>query len=99
MKITSTCQNYINQTYANPATSAGNGKASNADVNQVKQDSISLSATTRDLQKISEASQVVPKDRSEKVQALKAQVEANQYTINAAQIADKIVGNVLDEIG
>ncbi len=99
MKITNTCQNYINQTYANSSAQASNGKAQNADVSQVKQDSISLSSTTQDLQKISEASQVVPADRLEKVQALKAQVESNQYTIDASQIAEKIVGNVLDEIG
>ncbi len=102
MKINSPhTQQYINQSYA-----AGNANTTaNASVDQAKQseeprsDSINLSSTTRDLQKISAASADEPKDRAQKVEALKQQVQSNQYAVNAEQLAEKMISSIMDDAG
>ena len=101
MKITNSPQHYINQSYA-----TNNANAANASANQEKMteeapasDSINLSSTTRDLQKISAAAQTEPADRAQKVEELKLQVQANQYTVNAEQVAEKMIGSIMDELG
>lgn len=100
MKINST-QQYINQSYAanNANTTA------NTLVDQAKQsegppsDSIHLSSTTRDLQRISVASAEEPKDRAQKIEDLKQQVQSNQYIVNAEQVAEKMIGSIMDKVG
>ena len=100
MKISNTPQNYINQSYANQAAQTGQTPPpeKTADEGQTG-DSINLSATTRDLQRISAASQTDPPGRAERVAELKSQVQANQYTINAEQVAEKMIGSIMDRIG
>ena len=94
MKISNT--NYINQTYANqPAAKTAKTKPAAA----APGDSINLSATTRDLQKISAASQADPENRAKRVQELKQKVETNQYTVNAEKVAEKMIGSIMDELG
>ena len=99
MKINST-QQYINQSYAanntntTAKTSADQAKKSEEPLS----DSINLSATTRDLQKISAASAQEPEERARKVENLKQQVQANQYTVNAEQIAEKMIGSIMDGV-
>ncbi len=102
MKISNSTQNYINQSYANQATN----KAAEQAANQGKPaeesaptDSINLSSTTRDLQKISAAAETEPENREQLVADLKQQVEANQYTVNAEQVAGKMIGSIMDELG
>ncbi len=86
MKISNT--NYIHQSYANaPAAKTEKGKAP---ASGVSGDSINLSSTTRDLQKIAAASESDPENRAKLVQDLKEKVQTNQYTINAEQIAEKM---------
>ncbi len=100
MKINTTPQ-YINQSYtANNAgttakTSADQGKQSK----ETLSDSINLSSTTRDLQKISAASAQEPGDRAQMVEDLKQQVQSNQYTVNAEQVAEKMIGSIMNEVG
>jgi len=100
MKINSTPQ-YINQSYtANNANTAANTSADQGKQSEeTPSDSINLSATTRDLQKISAASGREPEDRARMVEDLKQQVQANQYTVNAEQVADKMIGSIMNEIG
>jgi negative regulator of flagellin synthesis FlgM len=100
MKISNSTQNYINQSYA-----AAN-KAAEQAANQEKPaeetvatDSINLSSTTRDLQKISAAAETEPENREQLVEDLKQQVQANQYTVNAEQVAEKMIGSIMDELG
>lgn len=101
MKINST-QLYINQSYA---ANNANTNTTNTSVDQGKQseetlsDRINLSSTTRDLQKISAASAEEPKDRARMVEDLKQQVQSNQYTVNAEQVAEKMIGSVMNEVG
>jgi len=99
MKINST-QQYINQSYAaNNANSTVNTSANQAKKSEEPlSDSINLSSTTRDLQKISAASAAEPEDRARKVEDLKQQVQANQYTVNAEQIAEKMIGSIMDGV-
>ena len=100
MKINSTPQ-YINQSYAannadtTAKTSADQGKQSEKTLS----DSINLSSTTMDLQKISAASAEEPKDRAQMVENLKQQVQSNQYTVNAEQVAEKMIGSIMNEVG
>ncbi len=96
MKISNSTQNYINQSYANTASQTAN-KAAEQAANQERPadesaptDSINLSSTTRDLQKISAAAETEPENREQLVADLKQQVEANQYTVNAEQVAGKM---------
>ncbi|WDP89600.1 MAG: flagellar biosynthesis anti-sigma factor FlgM [Desulfobacter sp.] len=96
MKITNTPPTYINQTYANQSNRTVKSKALKSDV---KTDSINLSSTTRDMQKISAASQTDPENRIKKVEELKAKVQSNQYSVNADQVAEKMLGHFLDELG
>lgn len=101
MKISNTTSNYINQTYASQTTNqtkaTGNQEKSSDDV--IATDSINLSSTTRDLQKISAAAETEPAGREKLVQDLKQQVQTNQYTVNAEQIAEKMIGSIMDEMG
>ena len=102
MKINST-QQYINQTYT--ANNANAGTTANTSADQGKQseealsDSINLSSTTRDLQKISAAAENEAVDRTQMVETLKQQVQAGQYTVNAEQVAEKMVGSIMNEVG
>ncbi len=105
MKISNSTPNYINQTYANQtvnqtankAKAAGNQDKPSDDV--IAADSINLSSTTRDLQKISAAADTEPAGREKLVQDLKQQVQTNQYTVNAEQVAEKMIGSIMDELG
>ncbi len=87
MKISNT--NYIQQPYTNPpAAKTEKGRTPSP---SIAGDSINLSSTTRDLQKISVASESDAESRAKLVQDLKQKVQANQYTINAEQIAEKMI--------
>jgi negative regulator of flagellin synthesis FlgM len=99
MKITSnTPQNYINKTYTNQSA-AKVEQESAQNTAATPTDSINLSSTTRDLQRISAAAETEPENRAAKVEALKAQVQSDQYTVNAEQVAEKMLGTYLDELG
>ena len=105
MKISNASQNYINQSYTNAANTAKSGTAGKSGGQKkpaeetVARDSINLSSTTRDLQRISAASETEPAGRAQMVQDLKDQVQTNQYTVNAEQVAEKMIGSIMDELG
>lgn len=101
MKINST-QQYINQSYAanNANTTTANTSADQGNQSgETPSDRINLSPTTRDLQKISAASTKEPKERAQMVEGLKKQVQSNQYTVNAEQVAEKMIGSIMNEVG
>ena len=111
MKVPGSTPNYINQTYTNqanqglntPATQqvktdttieeSGAGKTGQ---DPQRTDSIQLSETTRDLQKIDQAMDNQPTDREKRVQELKEQVQNNQYTVDAQKVAAKMIGSIID---
>ncbi len=100
MKIPSSTPNYVNP-YANQAVNTNKAPESQdkpAETN-IAGDSINLSSTTRQMQKISAAAETEPAGREELVQDLKQQVQTNQYTVNAEQVAEKMIGSIMDELG
>lgn len=102
MKISNPTPNYINQTYTNQAGSKLSqpggepGARAGKPAEDPSGDSINLSSKTRELQKVSAAMDTEPLDRVQKVDELKKQVQANQYTVNAEQVAEKMVGSIMD---
>ncbi|MFN2357279.1 MAG: flagellar biosynthesis anti-sigma factor FlgM [Desulfotignum sp.] len=100
MKIPSSITNYINTSYANQANPAAtNIQPKNArQTTEPKSDQIDLSEKTRKLQQISRAMETEPADRTQLVSDIRAQVQTNQYTINAEQIAEKMIGSIMNDL-
>ncbi len=101
MKISNSTTNLVNQAYSNN-TSQQSQAAANAKTEKGKElnpsSSVDLSSRTKDIQKISQAIENQPVAMSEKVAALKKEVDENHYNIDADKIAEKMVGSLLDEI-
>ncbi|HKL00684.1 MAG TPA: flagellar biosynthesis anti-sigma factor FlgM [Desulfotignum sp.] len=102
MKISGPTNNLIQHTsYANQANPAATNIRAKTDrqPEETKTDNIDLSAKTRDLQRISQAMETEPIDRTQLVSDIKNQVQTNQYTINAEKIAQKMmIGLNADEM-
>ena len=86
------------QSQVRPETDALNKK-------DAAEDRVSLSEGSRDLSLAKQAAmedsgntQVAADDRSEKVAGIKEEVESGQYQPNADMAAEKIIGNVIDEV-
>ena len=100
MKIANTTPNYINQTYTNQANPAvSQNLKSQQPAEEAITDSINLSGKTKDLQKISKAMETEPVDRKQYIADIKQKVENNQYNFNAESVAQKMVGNLMHELG
>ncbi|MBU0970924.1 MAG: flagellar biosynthesis anti-sigma factor FlgM [Proteobacteria bacterium] len=102
MKISSSTTNYINQTYANQGNTAAKSQTparTEKAADEISADTLNISTTTRDLQKISAAMDTEPADRTKLVADLRQQVQTNQYTVNAEQVAEKMVGSIMDKLG
>lgn len=98
MKISNT--NYINQTYTSHANKqAAQQQPRPAEEAAAATDSINLSSTTRDLQRIEAAAENTPPERKKLIQDLREQVQTNRYTVNAEQVAEKMIGSIMDEMG
>ncbi|OQY52900.1 MAG: flagellar biosynthesis anti-sigma factor FlgM [Desulfobacteraceae bacterium 4572_89] len=97
MKISSSTPNYMPYTnQANPVTKGSNMEKA---AEESKTDSINLSQKTIELQKISAAMDTEPADRKKMVSDLKQQVQANQYNVNAEQVAERMMGDIIDSMG
>ena len=99
MKISNTIPNYINQTYAGQMNNAANQNLKSQKAADEITDSINFSDETKILQKISKAMESEPADRKKYVADIKQKVETNQYNINAENVAEKIVGSLMDQFG
>ncbi|MDD9303777.1 MAG: flagellar biosynthesis anti-sigma factor FlgM [Desulfobacter sp.] len=100
MKITNS--NYISQNYTNSLKQEGKEsleRPSGQPEHSSGVDKINLSSTTRELQKISLAAETEPENREKLVEDLKQQVQSNQYAVNAEQVAEKMIGSIMDELG
>ena len=101
MNISGPTNNYVHTSYtkqANPATSNLQAKTAGPP-KETKTDNIDLSEKTRDLQRISQSMETEPADRTQLVSDIKDQIRANQYTINAENIAQKMIGAIFYEQG
>lgn len=99
MKISNTTPNYINQTYAGQMNNAANQNLKSQKPADEITDSINFSDETKLLQKLSKAMESEPADRKKYVADIKQKVETNQYNINAENVAEKIVGSLMDQFG
>ncbi len=100
MKISNSTSNYINQAYSQskPLQSGTQAPKAEKAAADIPADSINLSSKTRDIQKISKAAEVSPVNRQELVARIKEQVESNQYTVDADQVAEKMAGVLMNEV-
>jgi negative regulator of flagellin synthesis FlgM len=87
---------YINQgNKANPGEKAPGIQESQEP--NVHADRVEISAQSRDLKKMNDILAQTPDIRMEKVAALKKAVEEGRYQVNAANIAGKMVKEILVE--
>ena len=63
-----------------------------------KQDSMSISPKTRELQKLVDHAQQIDVSRVEKIEELKNSIEACKYRISPEQLADKLIQYMKDQI-
>ncbi|SLM29018.1 putative FlgM [Desulfamplus magnetovallimortis] len=60
-----------------------------------KRDSVTLSNTTRQLQKVASAMDTPRTDRAEKINALKSAIANGEYTVNPDQVAEKLLNTFM----
>ena len=60
-------------------------------------DSVSLSSGSRDVQKIQEILQETPDIRADRVAEIKARIESGEYRVDARELADKMLSDLLSE--
>jgi len=84
-----------------------NGKIAPADRNPAapapqsqvsSEDKVDLSAQSKEMNKIHEVLNATPDVRTEKVEALKKQIEAGQYEVNSNSLAEKMVKEFLFDL-
>ena len=99
MKISIPNSSIVKQTYGNQKTAAPRSsdkeKAAGGTQNV---DNVNLSSETKDLQKVQQAMENEPAGRAERIAALKEQIEAGKYTVDADKVAEKMTGFFLDKI-
>ncbi|HED00358.1 MAG TPA: flagellar biosynthesis anti-sigma factor FlgM [Proteobacteria bacterium] len=61
-------------------------------------DKVELSAASRDIQKIQEVLKNTPDVRAEKVQELKSKIESGQYRVDAREIANKMISDLIQDL-
>ncbi len=89
MKISN--HNNIIAQYASKAMPAAVPAKTGRQADELQSDTIQLSDTTRDLQKISQAMEAEPADRKNQVSDLKNQVQAGLYNVDAQTVAEKMM--------
>ncbi len=89
MKISN--HNNIIAQYASKAIPAAVPAKTGRQADEPQSDTIQLSDTTLDLQKIRQAMETEPADRAQQVSDLKDQVQAGLYNVNAQKVAEKMM--------
>jgi negative regulator of flagellin synthesis FlgM len=103
MKITdiNTKENVVqyvqNNQAAQGAQQAEREKQAAAEQSQAT-DKVELSAASRDIQKIQEVLENTPDVRAEKVQELKSKIESGQYKVDAREIANKMISDLIRHV-
>ncbi len=83
----------IKQSKENPSTAPASPKQAEAKVT----DRVELSTGSLDVQKIKEVLTETPDIRTEKVQALKEQIEQGTYSVDSRKVADKMLISLLSD--
>lgn len=82
--------NYVGNVYKPGKASKAYGESSVS----TSKDSLALSDFAKELSVAKKAVNQTPDIRHEKVNAIKSQMEAGTYNVSAAQVADKILGQL-----
>lgn len=78
---------YSNTDTGRPSRTAGNDNV----VKTGKRDSVTLSSTTRKLQKVSAAMDIPQENRTEKINALKNAIAQGEYKVEPDKVAEKFL--------
>ncbi len=102
MKINDTHQKLL-ESYLNQAQAVqGQQQVQNQqDVQQQPQssDKVDLSAGSRLMQQVNSAMNVTQPDRAAKIEALKQQVQQGTYQVDEGRVADKMMADLLKDLG
>lgn len=96
-------QNYVNQALLNetadkPRTDAQAGQAPDNTAGISRDDKVSLSQASKEMQLVKTAVAESPDIRTEKVAELKQAIMANQYSIDPNKVAEAIIGSIVSEV-
>ena len=78
---------------------AGGDQASAGSAQQARGDTVTLTDSARQLQRLAEAVAASPATDTERVQALKASIGRGDYQVNPERVADKIIQSERDLVG
>ncbi|WP_022852704.1 flagellar biosynthesis anti-sigma factor FlgM [Thermodesulfatator atlanticus] len=65
----------------------------------VQQDRVELSQTAKDIQKVEKALKATPDVRTEKIRAIKEQIEAGTYQVDSKKIANAMLTDLIKDMG
>ncbi|MBF0101128.1 MAG: flagellar biosynthesis anti-sigma factor FlgM [Desulfobacterales bacterium] len=92
-------QTYINKAGNSKRPSASDKTVATSPLQQIKkQDVVSLSEGSKEMQIAKKAIDSEGEDRMEKLDQLRQQIRSGKYEINARQIAEKMIGGFVSEI-
>lgn len=100
MKISVQNPNIVKQTYGGKQTTAQqiSSDKKNQTTGSTNVDNVNLSSSTKDLQRISQAMDIEPGGRANRIAALKQEIDGGTYKVNADKIAEKMTGFFLDKM-
>lgn len=91
-------QVFLNDTADKQRVDAPANPAEADKTDRVKNDKVSLSDASRDMQTARQAVASTPDIRTEKVSEIKQSVEDGRYVVNPGGVAEKMIGSIIDEV-
>ncbi len=92
---------YVNQLYQNENANTQKQNTNESLPAQTEskksEDVVNISSSTKDLQLASEAAKVSDTERTERVDQLKQAYESGNYSVNAEQVANKMLGSIISD--
>mgnify|MGYP003573972651 CR=1 FL=1 len=99
MKVSIQNSSIVKQTYGNQKSASSLSSDKKRETGGTQNvDNVNFSSDTKDLQKIQQTMEKEPAGRSERIAALKEQIELGKYTVDADKVAEKMTGFFLDKI-
>lgn len=87
--------NKANKVYGVDQIRTGKGPRETGKTGSGRQDAVTLSAEAQELQQAVSAIKAIPGVREDRVRELTPLVESGQYKVDAAKIADQMIGRIL----
>lgn len=91
-------QPYLDETADKQRIDAGDSPKTGNTADFVKDDKVSLSRTSKEMQLAKKAVTEAPDIREDKVARLKQEIAEGQYDVNPDQIAEKLVGTIISDV-